>query len=153
LDVDRISPSSGSAVDTVLDTYEALEFTSQPFTSPLEVSGLYRASLDVSINKKDFDFQIALYELMPDGKCIQLAYDYKRASLVEDRTRRILLTPGVPRHLKFQASLLMSREFQKGSRLVVLLEADPTGTGRKPGRQQSPASLAVTRSAGRTVLP
>jgi putative CocE/NonD family hydrolase len=136
-DIDRTSPSSGSAVDAVLDTYESLEFTSKPFTRPVEVSGLYRANLDVLINKKDFDFEIALYELTPDGRYVQLAYDYERASLVEDRTRRILLTPGVPRRLEFQASLLMSREFQKGSRLVVLLEAIKTpvaqinyGTGK-----------------------
>jgi hypothetical protein len=81
-------------------------------------------------NKKDFDFQISLYERTPDGKYVQLAYDCERASLVEDRTRRILLTPGIPRRLVFQASLLMSREFQKGSRLIVLLEAIKTPLGQ-----------------------
>lgn len=136
-DLDRTSPSSGSAVDTALDTYESLEFTSKHFAKPVEVSGLYRANLDVVTNKKDFDFEIALYELTPDGNYVQLAYDFERASLVEDRTSRILLTPGVPRHLKFQASLLMSRKFRKGSRLIVLLEAIKTpaaqinyGTGK-----------------------
>lgn len=88
-------------------------------------------------NKRDFDFEIALYELTPDGQYVQLAYDFERASLVEDWTRRILLEPGVPRRLKFQAGLLMSRKFQKGSRLIVLLEAIKTpaaqinyGTGK-----------------------
>lgn len=129
-DIDRVSPSSGSAVDTALDTYEALEFTSEPFPSSVEVSGLYRASLDVVINKKDFDFEIALYELTPDDKYIQLAYDFERASLVGDRTRRRLLAPGAPCHLAFEASLLMSRKFQKGSRLIVLLEAIKTPLGQ-----------------------
>jgi uncharacterized protein len=136
-DIHRVSPSSGAAVDTALDTYESLEFTSKPFARPMEVSGLYRANLDVVTNKRDFDFEIALYELTPDGQYVQLAYDFERASLVEDRTRRVLLEPGVPRRLKFQASLLMSRKFQKGSRLIVLLEAIKTpaaqinyGTGK-----------------------
>lgn len=136
-DLERISPSSGSAVDTVLDSYESLEFTSKPFTEPVEVSGLYHADLNVVTNKKDFDFEIALYEMTPDGKYVQLAYDFERASLIEDRSRRALLTPGVLRRLKFRASLLMSRKFRKGSRLVILLEAIKTpaaqinyGTGK-----------------------
>ena len=136
-DVERSSPSSGAAVDTVLDTYESLEFTSAPFAAPVEVSGLYRASLDVIINKKDFDFEMALYELTPDGKYVQLAYDFQRASLVADRTHRALLQPGVPRRLDFQSTLLMGRKFRKGSRLIVLLEAIKTpaaqinyGTGK-----------------------
>jgi hypothetical protein len=122
-DLDRVSPSSGAAIDKALDAYESLEFTSRPFALPTEVSGLYRASLDVVTNKKDFDFEIALYELTPDGQYVQLAYDYERASQTEDWTRRRLLAPGVPRRLTFNASLLMSRKFQKGSRLIVLLEA------------------------------
>jgi putative CocE/NonD family hydrolase len=136
-DVDRSSPSSGAAVDTVLDTYESLEFTSAPFAAPVEVSGLYRASLDVVINKKDFDFEVALYELTPDGQYLQLAYDFERASLVADRRHRALLEPGVPRRLDFTSTLLMGRKFRKGSRLIVLLEAIKTpaaqidyGTGK-----------------------
>jgi uncharacterized protein len=136
-DVDRVSPSSGAAMDTALDTYLSLKFMSEPFASPMEVSGLYRADLDVVTNKRDFDFEIALYELTPDGRYVQLAYDFERASLIKDRTRRILLEPGVPRRLRFQASLLMSCKFQKGSRLIVLLEAIKTpaaqinyGTGK-----------------------
>lgn len=129
-DVDRTSPSSGSAVDTTLDSYESLEFTSKPFAKAAEVSGLYRANLDVVTNKRDFDFEIALYERTPDGTYVQLAYDFKRASLVEDRTHRILLTPAVPHRLEFRSSLLMSRNFQKGSRLIVLLEAIKTPLGQ-----------------------
>jgi uncharacterized protein len=129
-DLDRTSPSRGAAVDSVLDTYESLVFTSKPFAAPVEVSGLYRASLDVVTNKKDFDFEIALYELTPGGQYVQLSYDYERASLVEDYTRRLLLTPGVPRRLSFRASLLMSRRFQQGSRLIVLVEAIKTPLGQ-----------------------
>jgi len=129
-DVDRVPTSSGASVDTVLDTYESLEFTSKPFAEATEVSGLYRANLDAVTNKRDFDFEIALYELTPDGSYVQLAYDFERASLVNDRTRRTLLQPGVPRRLEVQASLLMSRMFQKGSRLILLLEAIKTSAAQ-----------------------
>ena len=136
-DLERVSPASGAAVDSALDAYESLEFTSRPFTAALEVSGLYRADLDVVTNKKDFDFEIALYERTANGQYVQLAYDYERASLVADRTQRQLLQPGVPRRLKVQGSLLMSRRFERGSRLILLLEAIKTpaaqinyGTGR-----------------------
>jgi predicted acyl esterase len=122
-DLERAPVSSGLAVDRALDTYESLSFSSTPFAKPVEVSGLYRADLDVVSNKKDFDCEIALYELTPTGEYVQLAYEVRRASLVEDRSRRMLLEPGVPRRLTFQASLLMSRKFQQGSRLIVLLSA------------------------------
>jgi putative CocE/NonD family hydrolase len=136
-DLDRTPASSGAAVDSALDIHDSLEFTTEPFITPVEVSGLYHANLDVVTNKRDFDFELALYELTIDGKYVQLAYDFERASLAESRTRRDLLTPGVPRHLNFQASLLMSRKFRKGSRLILLLEAIKTpsaqinyGTGK-----------------------
>jgi uncharacterized protein len=136
-DAARVPPSSGAVVDSALDTYESLEFVSEPFTSATEVSGLYRADLDVATNKRDFDLQLAVYELTPEHQYVQLAYDLERASLVSDRTRRTLLQPHVPRRLKFDASLLMSRQFQQGSRLIVLLEALKTplaqinyGTGK-----------------------
>lgn len=124
-DLDRTPPP-----DSELDTYESLAFTSRPFAKATAVSGLYGADLDVVTDKKDFDFEIALFEQTPDGKYVQLAYDFVRASQVEDRTRRRLLTPGVPRRLKFRSSLLMGRRFEKGSRLVVLLEAIKTPLGQ-----------------------
>jgi putative CocE/NonD family hydrolase len=135
-DIDRSAPG-GSAFDTAIDTYEALVFETRPFTQPVEVSGLYSASFEVVTNKKDFDFEIAFYERTPEGRYLQLSYDYERASFVGDRTRRRLLTPGVPRTLKFRASLLTSRRLRPGSRLVMVLSAIKTplaqinyGTGK-----------------------
>jgi hypothetical protein len=91
----------------------------------------------VVTNKRDFDFEIAIYEPTPDGKYVQFACEVWRASMVHDRTARSLFTPGVPRRMNFDPSLLMSRIFQEGSRLIVLLEAIKTpaaqinyGTGK-----------------------
>jgi putative CocE/NonD family hydrolase len=135
-DADRSAPG-GSAFDTAIDTYEALVFETRPFIRPVELSGFYSASLDAVTNKKDFDFEIAFYERTRDGRYLQLAYDFERASFVGDRTHRRLLTPGAPRTLKFQASLLTSCRLGPGSRLVMVLSAIKTplaqinyGTGK-----------------------
>jgi hypothetical protein len=135
-DIDR-PQVGGSAFDTAVDTYESLVFETRPFTRPTEVSGLYSANLEAVTNKKDFDFEIAFYERTPEGRYVQLSYDFERASYVGDRTRRRLLIPGVRRTLKFRASLLTSRGLRPGSRLVLVLSAIKTplaqinyGTGK-----------------------
>ncbi|MFL6208616.1 MAG: hypothetical protein ACJ74W_07170 [Pyrinomonadaceae bacterium] len=46
-----------------------------------------------------------------------------RASHVEDRVQRRLLTPNKRQRLNFESGRLTSRQFQPGSRLVVVLSA------------------------------
>ena len=104
-----------------IDTVNGLEFISTPFAAQTEVSGLFSGRLVFSTNKKDFDFDIQLYELRPNGEHLQLAWYWSRASLVADRSHRELLTPGKRQSLEFKSALLMSRQFQQGSRLVVVL--------------------------------
>jgi predicted acyl esterase len=77
--------------------------------------------LDFITNKKDFDFNVQLYELKPDGEYFQLSYHWARASYVKDRSRRELLAPGRREQLEFESSLLTSRQSTAGSRLVVVL--------------------------------
>jgi predicted acyl esterase len=59
----------------------------------------------------------------PEGKYFELSWYLARASYVRDRTRRQLLTPGKTQHLDFTAGRLTSRQFQKGSRLLVQISA------------------------------
>jgi hypothetical protein len=56
-----------------------------------------------------FDFNVQLYELKPDGEYFQLSYHWARASLVRDRSRRVLLVPGRREQLDFESFLLTSR--------------------------------------------
>jgi putative CocE/NonD family hydrolase len=120
-DVDRISPSSGDIIDKKLDTWNSIAFVSDPLLKPTELSGLFNGQLDFITNKKDFDFQISLYELTPKGEYFQLSYYWSRASYVPDLSQRHLLTPGLRQTLDFQSRRLTSRKFQPGSRLVLLL--------------------------------
>lgn len=116
----RQAPGGGIA-DKELDTWNSLEFVSQPFTKGFDLSGLFKGHLDFVTNKRDFDFSVALYELTPDGRYFELNWYLQRMSFMQDRGHRQLLTPGKHQVLDFQNSRLIARRFQPGSRLVVLL--------------------------------
>jgi uncharacterized protein len=96
-------------------------FQSDPFEQATTVSGAFSGELDVTINKRDFDFGVVVYEAMPDGKLFHLGYALQRASFAADPTNRRLLTPGAPLRIKF-ATTWVSRRMQAGSRLLVLLD-------------------------------
>ncbi len=119
-DADRKSPGGG-VLDDAVDAWNGIEFVSDPLAHALELSGLFSGRLDFVANKKDFDFEIDLYELTPKGKYIQLAPYWARASYVGDLTHRRLLDPGKHQHLDFQSVRLMSRQLQQGSRIVAVL--------------------------------
>lgn len=94
---------------------------SHPLTKATEMSRLFSGHLDFTTNKKDFDFEIDLYELTPQGDFIQLAPYRSRASYVADRSNRYLLVTGKRQHLDFQSIRLMSRILQQGSRVVAVV--------------------------------
>lgn len=71
-DADR-KPVGGGVLDKAVDSWNGVEFVSDPFVNPTELSGLFSGGLDFVANKKDFDFEIDLYELTSDGEYIQLA--------------------------------------------------------------------------------
>lgn len=119
-DVDRKAIGGGIS-DKELDTWNGIEFISRPLTKATEMSGLFSGHLDFTTNKKDFDFEIDLYELTPQGEYIQLAPYWSRASYVADRSNRHLLAAGKRRHLDFQSIRLMSRRLQQGSRVVAVV--------------------------------
>ncbi|HEY2444941.1 MAG TPA: CocE/NonD family hydrolase [Rhizomicrobium sp.] len=121
-DVDRV-PAGGNILDDAIDTWLGLEFVSAPFANPATISGLFSGTLDFTVNKRDFDFAIQLYEKTAQGKYLQLAWYMVRASYAADRSRRQLLVPGRRQQLRFTAGRLMGRRIDKGSRLVVVLSA------------------------------
>lgn len=120
-DVDRVSPASGEIIDTEIDTYQSVVFETAPFDRSTDISGSFSGRLDFVTNKKDFDFQIQLYEHTADGKYFELSWYTARASYIADRTRRHLLVPGVRQHLDFTSARLTSRRLKPGSCLVVQL--------------------------------
>jgi putative CocE/NonD family hydrolase len=127
--VDRNVPGGG-VLDVAVDTMEALEFISDPLPQPAELSGLFSGHLDFITNKKDFDFSVALFELTPAGKYLQLPPYWARASYVGDLSHRRLLAPGKRQQLNFQSIRLMSRRCEAGSRIVAVLQVI-----KNPGQQ------------------
>jgi len=111
----------GAVLDKVVDTWNGLKFVSDPLPFATELSGLFSGALAFTTNKKDFDFEIDLYELTRDGAYIQLAPFWTRASNASDLTHRRLLAPGKRLHLPFKAVRLMSRQLAAGSRVVAVL--------------------------------
>lgn len=127
-DVDRSSQSG--VVDKTLDTSNGIEFISDPLPEVTEMSGLFSGRLDFSCNKKDFDFEIDMYELTSKGEYVQLAPFWSRASYLGHPGRRQLLTPDRRERLDFQSIRLMSRQLQAGSRIVLVLSIV-----KEPGRE------------------
>ncbi|MEA2173944.1 MAG: uncharacterized protein QOD00_1536 [Blastocatellia bacterium] len=110
-----------SIVGNKLKRANGFVFVSDPFKTQVELSGLFNGRLDFITNKKDFDFNIQLYELTPEGEYVQLSYYWSRASYVRNRSRRQLLVPDRRQQLDFESNLLTSRQFRSGSRLVLTL--------------------------------
>jgi putative CocE/NonD family hydrolase len=119
-DVDRRSPGGG-VLDTAIDTWNGVAFVSNPLPTPIELSGLFSGRLEFITNKKDFDINISLYELTSNSQYVLLSTYWTRASAIGDLTQRRLLTPGKREALDFKSVRLMSRKFEPGSRLVVLI--------------------------------
>lgn len=128
-DVDRAGPGGG-VIDTAVDTWNGTEFVSDPLTKATELSGLFSGRLDFISNKKDFDFNIALYEQTPKGEYVQLTSYWARASYVGDHSIRRPLTADKRQQLDFESVRLMSRQLQPGSRVVAVLSVI-----KEPGRQ------------------
>jgi putative CocE/NonD family hydrolase len=103
------------------DSPTHITYVSEPFQEPVSVDGRITGQLDVTIDKKDFDFTWALYELTPDDKYFKLDYYLGRASYASNLAKRKLLTPGKAATVPFTHTSLVSRQLSSGSRLVLLL--------------------------------
>jgi len=104
----------------LIDT-SGLFFISEPINEPFSIDGMFTGELKASINKKDMDIAVVLYEVMPDGKYFHLSYFLGRASYAKDMNNRKLLTPGNVETIPFDRTRMVSRQLSKGSRLLVVL--------------------------------
>lgn len=106
------------------DLTNGFSFISEPFTEPVSVDGTLAGQLNVTLNKKDVDVGMVLYEVMPDGRLFHLTYYLGRASYARDMTRRQLLMPGRKESISFERTRMVSRLLGKGSRLLVTLNVN-----------------------------
>jgi hypothetical protein len=52
----------------------------RPFTQARVISGAFTGELDVTLNNRDADLGVTVFEQMPDGRLFHLAYWLGRAS-------------------------------------------------------------------------
>lgn len=120
------------------DMGNGFNFISKPLNESIIVNGSFIGELKVSINKKDFDFGVTLYEVMPNGEYFSLSYIIGRASYADDITKRKLLKPNEIETVRFSNTHLVSKKLSKGSRLLVYINVNKNpfselnyGTGKK----------------------
>lgn len=116
------APFVGGLLDPGLDTANAVTFVSEPLTDSMDVAGLVSGHLELVANRRDFDFVITLYELLPDGQYFQIVPFTARASYTGNPSERRLLRPNEVARLDFGGGIrLMARRVAAGSRIVVTL--------------------------------
>jgi predicted acyl esterase len=99
-------------------------FVSEPFEEPITVAGEFTGEIRATINKRDMDLGVVLYEVTPDGDLFHLSYFLGRASYARDMTVRRLLTPGLIETIPFERTRIVARRLSKGSRLLITLNVN-----------------------------
>lgn len=110
-----------SIIFDTLDVSNGLVFTTETFQNDFTINGSFSGNLWATINKRDMDVSMALYELMPDGKYFFLTRYVGRASFAKDNTKRQLLRPNKKEKIPFDNTRFVSKKINKGSQLVILL--------------------------------
>lgn len=113
-----------SIIFDTLDVSNGLVFTTDPFQNEFEMNGSFTGKLWATINKKDMDVSLALYELMPNGKYFFLTRFVGRASFAKNNSKRQLLQPNKKELMPFDNTRFVSKKFGKGSRIVILLNVN-----------------------------
>jgi putative CocE/NonD family hydrolase len=125
---DRVNSNNDYYPDPIIkkeiDTSNGFVFISDPLKEPLLVNGSFLGEINASINKKDMDLGITLYEVTPEGEYFHLSYFIGRASYAKDITTRNLLKPEKIESIPFSNSHLVSKQLRKGSRLLVTLNVN-----------------------------
>lgn len=107
-----------------IDTTNGYVFISDPLKEPLLVNGSFLGEIKASINKKDMDVGITLYEVTPEGEYFHLAYFIGRASYAKDPITRNLLKPNKIETIPFSNTRVVSKQLRKGSRLLITLNVN-----------------------------
>jgi putative CocE/NonD family hydrolase len=107
-----------------IDTSSGFVFISDPLKESMLINGSFLGELKLSINKKDLDIGVTLYELMPNGEYFHLSYFLGRASYAKDSTKRNLLKPNEIESIPFSNTHLVSKQLSKGSQLVVVINVN-----------------------------
>lgn len=127
-------------VDTIINSRilkDKLVFESEAFNRALEINGSFVGNMKISINKKDIDISILLYELKADGQYCFLSSYLGRASHAKNNDKRQLLNPYKIEEIPIHNSYFVSKKIEAGSKIkaIIGVNKDPYcqinyGTGK-----------------------
>ncbi|MFC4164812.1 CocE/NonD family hydrolase [Epilithonimonas zeae] len=106
--------------DSLLNTGNYLQYETLPFTKEAEFTGSFSGDLSFSINKKDCDISLFLYEVLPNGKYFLLSSYTGRASYSKNNAKRQALIPNQKESLSITNTSFISKKIEKGSKLLLL---------------------------------
>jgi predicted acyl esterase len=124
---DRESQNNFYTPELIFDTLDisgGLLFTTLPFEKGFLMNGSFIGNLSATINKKDMDVSLALYELLPDGSYFFLTRYVGRASYAKDNSQQKLLAPNKKENIPLSNTRFVSKKISEGSRLVILLNTN-----------------------------
>ncbi|MGH1387138.1 CocE/NonD family hydrolase [Kordia sp.] len=111
-------------IENSLNPTNGFTFITKPFEEDTYISGSFSGELIFSINKKDVDVGVTLFEVLPNGEFLHLSGFIGRASYAKDETTRNLLTPNELFSFPFSNTRLISKKLQKGSQLLMILDVN-----------------------------
>ena len=120
-DADELIKQDFKIIETAIYDNNSLIFSTETFEKAFEFTGNFNGNLQVSINKKDVDLNIKLYELQPDGKYFLLSSYVGRASYSKNAERRVLLIPNKKSNILIENNEFVSKIIEKGSKLVAVI--------------------------------
>ena len=125
-----------------INVKDGLIFKSETLKEDVIINGSFLGNLEFSLNKKDVDYSVILYQLTPEGNYFHLSYFIGRASYAKDREHRNLLVPNQKNQVSFNNSKLISKKLEKGSRIVVVVNVNKNnnaqinyGTGKDVNKE------------------
>ena len=98
-----------------------LVYHTEPFAEEAEFSGFIKFVAWIAMDVPDTDFQVTVYEILPEGKSILLTQDMIRARYRDSLREAKLVKSGEITRYEFNAFTFMSRQIGKGSRLRLLI--------------------------------
>jgi len=108
-----------SAAPNVLGNGLLYETTS--LATDLEISGFPKLTAWMALDAPDTDFQVVLYEVLPDGRSIILSVDRMRARYRDSLHRETLIKTGEIDAYEFGSFRFVARRVSKGNRLRIAL--------------------------------
>ncbi|MBL8268479.1 CocE/NonD family hydrolase [Steroidobacter sp.] len=98
-----------------------LVYHTEPFAESVQISGFFKLSAWIAIDRPDTDFTVAVSEIKIDGSSIHLSDASMRARYRESVREPKLIDTRAPLRYDFSDFSFVSRQLQRGSRLRLVI--------------------------------